>query len=33
MMLLSILSDKKEADVTEISYIRSKWLRGMDLNQ
>ena len=24
-MLLSILSDKKEADVTEISYIRSKW--------
>lgn len=32
-MLLSILSDKKEADVTEISYIRSKWLRGMDLNQ
>ena len=25
MMLLSILSDKKEADVTEISYIRSKW--------
>ena len=25
MMLLSILSDKKEADVTEISYIRSIW--------
>lgn len=30
MMLLSILSDKKEADVTEISYIRSIWLRKCD---
>ena len=33
MMPVSILSGKKEADVTEISYIRSIWLRGKDLNQ
>ena len=33
MMPVSILSGKKEADVTEISYIRSIWLRRLDLNQ
>ena len=27
------MSQTKEADVTEISYIRSIWLRGLDLNQ
>ena len=32
-MPVSILSGKKEADVTEISYIRSIWLRRLDLNQ
>jgi hypothetical protein len=32
MMPVSILSGKKEADVTEISYIRSIWLRREDLN-
>ena len=31
-MPVSILSGKKEADVTEISYIRSIWLRREDLN-
>ena len=33
MIPLSILFSKKEADVTEISYIHSIWLRGKDLNQ
>ena len=32
MMPVSILSGKKEADVTEISYIRLIWLREEDLN-
>jgi len=32
MMPVSILSGKKEADVTEISYIHSRWLRREDLN-
>ena len=32
MMPVSILSGKKETDVTEISYIRSIWLRRRDLN-
>ena len=32
MMPVSILSGKKEADVTEISYIHSIWLRREDLN-
>ena len=31
-MPVSILSGKKETDVTEISYIRSIWLRREDLN-
>ena len=31
-MPVSILLGKKEADVTEISYIRSRWLRRQDLN-
>ena len=31
-MPVSILSGKKEADVTEISYIHSRWLRREDLN-
>ena len=31
-MPVSILSGKKEADVTEISYIHSIWLRREDLN-
>ena len=32
MMPVSILSGKKETDVTEISYIHSRWLRREDLN-
>ena len=32
MMPVSILSGKKEVDVTEISYIHSIWLRREDLN-
>ena len=31
-MPVSILSGKKEVDVTEISYIHSIWLRRQDLN-
>ena len=31
-MPVSILSGKKEVDVTEISYIHSRWLRRQDLN-
>ena len=31
-MPLSILLGKKEVDVTEISYIHSRWLRRRDLN-
>ena len=31
-MPVSILSGKKEVDVTEISYIHSRWLRREDLN-
>ena len=31
-MPVSILSGKKETDVTEISYIHSRWLRREDLN-
>ena len=33
MMPVSILSGKKEVDVTEISYIHSIWLRRPDLNR
>lgn len=32
MMPLSILSGKKEMDVTEISYIHLIWLRRENLN-
>ena len=32
MMPVSILSGKKEADVTEISYIRSIWCGRRDSN-
>ena len=32
MIPVSILSGKKEVDVTEISYIHSRWLRREDLN-